>query len=550
MASLDLKIVGADMLDGTGAPARRADVGVLRDRIVEVGDLSTAPAHTTLDLSRPPTNSRTPLPPHSQTHTPTHVLSSSSSSPPLLLTPGFIDVHSHSDVYLLVEPSAQSKIHQGVTTEVVGNCGASAVPLVEGSRLPSDWADKPLPGTWASVAEYRELFELVRPAVNAVLLVGHNTLRGGVVGFDNRPAQLSELRRMRRILDRALDEGARGFSTGLIYPPGMFTPAGEVVDLAKVVARREGIYTSHIRNEGDRLLAAIEEALDVGRCAGVRVQVSHLKSQGRRSQARSEQSVKLIRDAREHGIDVAADRYPYTASNTSLDIVLPDWAHEGGNDALMRRLADPATRVRLRDDMDRARMGAGWDGITVASTTHRDTKPFQGMKLTDVAGALGMSPAEALLHVIEKDELRTSAFFDSMSGENMRRVLREPYVMIGSDASLRALSGPLGDDFPHPRAFGAFPRFLRMALDGLVPLAEAVRKMTSLPAAQFRLADRGIVAPGKAADLVVLDPARVRDRASFSNPRQLPDGITHVIVNGVLTVRDGEPTGDRAGRVL
>jgi N-acyl-D-amino-acid deacylase len=305
-----------------------------------------------------------------------------------------------------------------------------------------------------------------------------------------------------------------------------------------------------MRNEGERLLQALDEALEIGRRAGVRVQVSHLKSQGHDSQQRSELSVRRIRQARAEGLEVAADRYPYTASNTSLDIVLPSWAQEGGNDVLMERLADPAERKRIRAELDESRSGAGWQRITVASTAHPDQKRFQGMRLTDVAEALGMPPADALLHVIEQDELRTSAFFDSMNEDNMRRVLREPYVMIGSDASLRALSGPLSGDFPHPRAFGTFPRFLRMAADGLMPLPEAVRRMTSLPAEQFRLRDRGVLETGRAADLVVFDAGTVRDRATFREPCRLPDGILHVVVNGVLTIRDGQPTGDRAGRFL
>jgi len=533
----DLRLLNGDIYDGTGSPSFRADIGITADRITAVGDLSAAESRNTLDLSPFPTEHRTP--------------NTEDSSPPLAVAPGFIDVHTHSDVYLMVEPSAVSKLFQGVTTEVVGNCGTSAAPLVGEYRLPSDWADKPLPGPWSGVAEYRERVEAARPAVNVVLLIGHNALRAGVVGYANRPATEDELDRMAALLEKSLEEGGSGLSSGLIYPPGLFAPREELVRLAGVVARCEGIYSSHIRNEAGRLLDAVDEALDIGRRTGVRVEISHLKAAGKENWPLAERAVTRLRAARDSGRDVAADRYPYLAGSTSLDVVFPDWAQEGDRDTRLARLDDPATCDRLRDELKELGGGRDWSGIVIGSTTHPDNERFRGMRLTDVCEELGMAPVEAILHLGRTDRLATGAFFFGQSEENMMMILAEPYVMIGSDASLRAPTGPLSEDYPHPRGYGTFPKFLRMSLDGkTVPLEEAVRKMTSLPADHFRLQDRGRIAEGLLADIVVFDPERVRDTASYGNPHQLAVGIEHVIVNGELPLTGGALTGSRSGRFL
>ena len=518
---LDIKIAGGLVLDGTGAPPARLDVGIGGDRIEEVGDLSSRPARLTVDARG------------------------------RYVCPGFIDVHSHSDAFLLIEPSAPSKITQGITTEVVGNCGASAAPLTGAYRMPSDWRDKPYPGSWSSVAEYRTLLDQVRPAPNVVLLIGHNALRGSAVGYDDRMATPDELREMSRLLEKSLDEGGRGLSTGLIYPPGEFAPREELIELARIAGRRDGIYTSHMRNESERVVEAIEEALTIGREAGIRVEISHLKTSGRANWRRIDDVLETMRKARAEGVDVAADRYPYTCSSTDLDVVLPRWAKEGGSEAITRRLGSPAERTRVREDVRRSRPEDSWGKVVVASTRHPDNARFQGLPLTEVAAKLGMEPVDAVLHLIETDEAGTAAFFSGMSEENMFRILAEPYVMLGTDASLRAPEGLLSQDFPHPRAYGSFPRFLRMSLDGrTVAPGEAVRKMTSLPAGHFRLKDRGLLARGMMADVVVFDPARLTDKASYAAPHQLSEGVEHVLVNGVLTLSGGRFTGHRAGRLL
>ncbi|MEI6807281.1 MAG: D-aminoacylase [bacterium] len=525
----DLLIKNGEVIDGSGASAVRADVGVTGDCISEVGDLSNAEARSVVDAAGK------------------------------VVCPGFIDAHSHSDGYILIQPSADSKICQGITTEVTGNCGASAAPLMGDYRMPSTWRDKPYPGKWSTVAEYRKLVEQVRPAPNLVFLVGLNALRAGVVGYQNRPVTDPEIKEMARRLDQALDEGARGVTTGLIYAPGTFTSLEELVEITRTAAksgrlRSAGvapIYTSHMRSEGKRLLEAIDEVIAIAKGAGIRVQISHLKTSGRDNWELVDEALAKIRAARASGIDISADRYPYTASDTDLDVIFPTWASEGGHNAVMSRLSDPVTRSKLRAELLQARSEEYWKAVMIGSTDHADNRQFQGMYLTDVAAKLAMDPVDAALYLIETDKLKTGAFFFGMSEPNMFKILAEPYVMLCTDASLRAPTGLLSTDHPHPRAYGSFPRFLRMSLDGkTVPLPEAIRKMTSLPARTFSLPDRGVLARGFKADVVVFDSGTVRDKAWFDKPHQLAVGIDHVVVNGTLTYTAGKFTGNRAGRFL
>lgn len=515
---LDYKIIGGQVLDGTGATPVRADVGVAGDRIAAIGDLAKAESAAVIDAAGK------------------------------CVAPGFIDAHSHSDAYLLIEPSAPSKLYQGVTTEIVGNCGASAAPLADAAWLPSDWRAQTYSGTWRSVAEYRCLLEQARPAPNVMLLIGHGKLRAWVMGYQARPATSDERRAMTRLLEQSLDEGGRGLSTGLIYAPGLFATPDEIADLARVVARRDGIYTTHMRSEGKELLEALEETLAIARQTGVRLEISHLKTSGRSNWSKVAAALNLIRGARAAGLDVAADRYPYTAGGTDLDVILPDWAQAGGCDAVLGRLRDPEERARLRQEMAAARLADDWKGVVIGSTAEVS---FRGKSLPEIAQALGVDPIEAALRLMEGDGLKTSAFFFGMSEDNMWKILAEPFVMLGSDASLRALQGPLSRDFPHPRAYGAFPKFLRAALDGkTVALPEAIRKMTSLPAEHFRIKGRGRVVVDGFADLVVFDPDTVADRATFAAPHALAQGIEYVMVNGVPTLGRNGLTGGRAGRIL
>lgn len=517
---MDIKITNGRVVDGTGAPERVADIGISGSVIRDVGDLSGVSASTVIEASGK------------------------------LVCPGFIDAHSHSDAYLLIEPSATSKTFQGITTEVVGNCGASAAPLRGTYQLPSDWQTHTYPGTWSSVAEYRALLEAAEPAPNVVLLIGHKALRVACAGLAHRAVTDEELAQMKTLLEQGMDEGARGLSTGLIYAPAMYADAHELEALGHVVAARDGIYTSHMRSEGNDILEAIQETLNMGRKTGVRVEISHLKISGASNWDKVDAALFLIRDAREEGIDVAADRYPYTSGCTELDVIFPDWAEEGGRAALVARVRNPTERARIRDHFA-DRECAYWEGITLGTAWDPAYAEYQGMPLVAVAEKLGMEPVDATLHLVDVGEARTTAFFGGMTEGNMMTILAEPYVMIGSDASLRAPEGPLGRDYPHPRAYGAFPKFLRLSLDGkTVPLPEAIRKMTGLPAAHFGLSDRGILAPGKAADVIVIDPETVTDRATYASPHQLAQGLEHAMINGVSTVENGRLTGRRGGRVV
>ncbi len=515
-----LKITNGLVLDGTGAKGIPADVLIHNDRIETIEPNVSLETDITLHAKG------------------------------LCISPGFIDVHTHSDAYILLQPDAPSKIHQGVTTEVVGNCGASCAPLYGASRMPSDWMTHQYPGAWRTVDAYRNLLEQVKPAVNIVCLVGHNTLRAGVVGYAPRKASETEIALMIKRLEQALDEGASGLSTGLVYNPGRFAAPREVECLAKAVAKRNGIYTSHMRSESGKLLEAIDETLTYGKNTGVRLLISHLKAYGQKNWHLLEPALNRIHEAQDNGISVFADRYPYTASCTDLDIIFPEWAIAGGPDATLQRLCSPSEKKRLLDALMQKEHHY-WESITIGSTAHPDNKAYAGKPLMQIAQDRQCHPAEAALHIATKDELRTAAFFHGMAHDNMLRVLAEPYVMIGSDASLRAPTGPLSHDWPHPRAYGTFPRFLRMALDGkTVALPEAIRKMTALPAETFQLNKRGVLREGYIADIVVFNPESIRDQSAYDKPHALATGIEHVIVNGTITLQNGKSTQQRNGHFL
>ncbi|MEI8243533.1 MAG: D-aminoacylase [bacterium] len=555
--TFDLIIRNGTVLDGTGAPGRQADVGVRGDRIAAVGALAAASAVRVVDAAG------------------------------WVVSPGFIDAHSHSDTFFLIEPDAPSKVTQGVTTEIVGQCGASAAPIFGQGRLPSDWAAlvyperrcqasgardqkaaggesrKPSPATnhlppssapgptWSTVAEYREIFEQVRPAVNAVLLIGHNTLRAGVMGYEPRTATADEVSAMQRHLTQALDEGGSGMSTGLIYQPGRYATPEEVLALAKTTAAHGGCYATHMRSEGDRLLEALDEVLQLGHASGIRLQISHLKTSSEQNWGKLDAVFAQIEAAQRQGVCVHADRYPYLAGGTDLDVVLPDWAAAGGRDAILARLADDATRARMAAELDSSRTRNSWDGVMIGGTTHPELHALRGQTIAAIAAARGGSAGEAVVWILQRDALRTGAFFFGMSGANLRRIYAQPWVMVGSDASLRAPEGPLAADHPHPRAYGTFPRFLRLVQDeNLMPLPEAIRRITSLPADAFGLRDRGRIKAGAFADLAVFNPAAMRDAATFAAPHVFSSGVRQVWVNGRCCYDHGRFTGDRGGRVL
>ena len=516
--NFDLKITNGQLFDGSGNPPIQADLGITGSTITAIENLSEANAGKTIDATG------------------------------CIVCPGFIDAHSHSDTYLLIEPSAASKIHQGITTEICGNCGASAAPLNGNYKMPSDWLDKEYSKPWSTVADYRERFAEARPAVNAALLVGHNTLHAGICGYEPRAATPGEMKQMFQALEQALDEGAIGLSSGLVYPPGSAVPREELIALAKIVAKHGGLYTTHMRSESDGLLEAIDEAIEIAARSGARLQISHLKASGKPNWHKLEATLERLRTGSLHGCPpIGADRYPYTAGCTDLDIVLPGWASHGGRDTVLARLRDPGTRKKIRNELMESPPGR-WADVMIGSTQFEQ---FKGKYLPEAAEALGMGEGDALLHLIDSDDLKTGGIFFGMSEENMWRVLAEPYVSIGSDASLRAPRGPLSHDHPHPRAYGSHAKFLRAALDAqTVPPSEAIRKMTALPAEQFGLKKRGLLKKGYAADIAVFEPAAIRENTTYADPHQLSDGMRHVVVNGIQTLENGQRTPNRGGRFL
>ncbi|MDD2237816.1 MAG: D-aminoacylase [Kiritimatiellae bacterium] len=520
MKPFDIILAGGEILDGTGAPAIRADIGLRGDTISAVGSLDGTQARQTIDVGG------------------------------CFVAPGFIDTHSHSDAYILIEPSAASKIHQGVTTEITGQCGASAAPLLDGYKLPSDWRSMTFPGTWSSLAEYRMLLDSVHPALNIATLTGHNTLRAGVMGYAPRPSTDAEQERMNGLLRDSLAQGSRGLSTGLLYPPGKHAQLEEVHALARIVSEAGGIYATHMRSEGDQLIEALTETLDVARQTGVCLQISHLKTSGVANWPLLDEALELIYAAQKEGVRVMADRYPYTAACTDLDVLLPDWVFAEGPAQELHYLHDPVTRERIRRETLAARSEDYWSSVHIGSTWHPDHAVFKGKPLPEVAQVLGLHPVDAVLRLIEDDNLKTGGIFFGMSEENMWRILALPFVMIGSDASLRAPTGPLSQDHPHPRAYGAFAKFLRASFDGLtVSLPEAIRKMTSLPAQQFNLQGRGVIREGCFADLTVFT-SEVRDRATYRHPHAPATGFKAVLVNGRVVLEDDRLTGERGGRFL
>lgn len=517
----DLAITGGTLIDGSGSAPFRADIAVKGDTIAEIGMLPGIEAKSVIDASGK------------------------------IVCPGFIDAHSHSDAYLLLEPSAESKVFQGISTEITGNCGASAAPISRISDLPSDWRDKDYPAQWQTFAEYLDLLRQARPAVNVFPLAGHGRIRSSIMGAAGRQAVPEEIKRMCELLAQCMDQGAKGMSTGLIYSPGINASAGELRALCESAGKKQGVYSSHMRSESGRLLDALDETIAMAGIDGLAVQVSHLKAAGRSNWPLARPALERIAAARERGLRVAADAYPYTAANTELDITLPAWAAEGGTDAALERLGDPTTRDRIRREIIESRPQDYWDGVIVASTLHPGNARFTGMTVSQAGAALDAEPVEAALRIMETDRLRTTAFFFGISEENMKLILAAPFVMLGTDASLRAMSGQLSNDHPHPRAFGAFPRFLRMALDGeTVPVQEAVRKMTSLPAAHFGIRRRGLLARGMFADIAIFDPKSVGDAATYAEPRRLATGLCALIVNGRIALDGNGLTGRRSGIVL
>lgn len=521
----------ATLFDGTGAPPVLADVGIAADRIVAVGDLSSAQAPTEIDATG------------------------------LWLTPGFIDTHTHSDAFLLLEPYAPSKLTQGVTTEIGGQCGGSAAPRLNGAKLPSDWESQIYPSrpgretsgpNWDTVADYRSCFEAAAPATNFILFAGHNTLRKGVMGDAPRAATVDELKQMVHNLEVALDEGAWGFTTGLVYHPGIHSTREEVLALGRACARVGGMYATHMRSEGDRLLEAMDEVFDLVRESGIHAEISHLKTSGKANWNKLPQALEKIETMRAEGYWVHADRYPYLSAGTDLDILLPEWASAGGATAILSHLNHNVDRQRVIDELNATTAERAAE-IMIGGTWSPETAFASGKTLEELMQQWECTFGEAVVRLLIADQSRTGAFFFGMNEANLYTILAQPWVMPGSDASLRAPWGPLGKDWPHPRAYGTMPRFFRVLTEtlGLSPEV-AIHRMTGLPAQAFGIPQRGVIREGAFADLVLLDPKQWNDVSTYAHPHQFSTGVKTVFVNGSPVLHEGKinSSAQRKGRLL
>ena len=533
-------IKNGTIIDGQGTLAFVGDVLVEDDRIVEV-----IPAGELQDF---------------KTSEPQNLIDASG----LIVSPGFIDAHTHSDAYLVIEPDAPSKVTQGITTEINGQCGGSVAPRYGEARLSSDWAavlgDRL---TWRSLAEYREVLAAAKPAVNTVQFIGHNTLRSSVIGYAARAAGDEDLREMSRLLDESLDAGGWGLTTGLIYQPGKYSTPAEVVALAKVAAAKGGYYATHMRSEGDHILEAIDEVIELVKATGIRAEISHLKTSGRKNWHKIDAVLDKIEGAMSEGLLLGSDRYPYCAAGTDLDVVLPDWAQEGGAPAELARLQIANLRSQIIEEINA--LDRDWSTVMIGGTWAEENKRYSGKTVAEILGletldfrpglassvlSLKSSPGELITSILLADGCKTGAFFFGMSEENLAKIYSRPWIVPGSDASLRAPWGPLGLDHPHPRAYATMPEFYRRVRALGFSREETVARMTSVIADRFGIRGRGRIEKGAYADLVIWNEAEFKAKATFTDPHQFTGGVKAVMTNGVISYCDGKFTGNRGGRFL
>jgi len=528
----DLILRGGRVVDGTGRRSFAADVAVRGDRIARVGRLpASARARREIDARG------------------------------LVVAPGFIDMLGQSEQNVLIDPRAMSKVMQGVTTEVTGE-GGSIAPLNE--RLIKEdeayYRRYNLDVDWRTLHEYFRRLALQGSGVNLATFVGATQVRAYVVGFDNRAPTPEELERMKALVAEAMEDGALGLSTSLQYVPARFAKTDEIVELAKVARRYGGIYATHQRSEGNALDSSLAEVFEIARRARIPVEIWHLKAAYRKNWGRMPSVLSKIRAARARGLDVTADVYPYAAASTGLAACLPPWAIEGGVQKMLGRLRDPATRQRIRADILRETneweniyLGSGGaQGVLVSSVVKRELEGLQGKRISEIAREQGKDELDALFDLVLADNGQTGAIYFMMDEGDLRAALREPFVSICTDSGARATDGPLSGSKSHPRGWGSYPRVLSRYVreERLLTLEEAVHKMTGRPAARVGLRDRGVLREGAFADITVFDAGRVRDRATFEEPNQYPEGIEYVVVNGQLEVDGGRRTTANAGRPL
>ncbi|MFB0558785.1 MAG: amidohydrolase family protein [Candidatus Bathyarchaeia archaeon] len=535
--SYDLVVKEGKVVDGTGNPWYRGDVAVIDGKVAMVGRLSDAEFERVIDAGG------------------------------MVVAPGFIDAHSHSDGSTLYYRQMESTVMQGITTVVAGQCGSSPAPVNPDLReemerrrakfLPPE-VDPTI--TWTTFDDYLREEEKEGLGANVAHLVGHGTIRIAAMGYEAREPTPGELESMRELTAEAMEAGAFGLSTGLIYPPGVFAKTEEIVEVTKVAARYGGVYDTHLRGEGKTLMRSLEEAIEIGEKIGIPVQISHHKAATKSAWGRSVESLALLEEARSRGVDITVDQYPYRAGSTSLVTCLPPWAHEGGMEKLLSRLQDPELRDRMRRNIEKGIEGwenfageLGWGNVLVTRVVSEENKPLEGKNMEEIMEMRGDPDAfTSLFDLILEEEGAVGMVIFAMEEEDVRRIMRHPLQMVGTDSGSSSTTGFMRRGKPHPRGYGTYLRILGRYVRelGVLRLEEAVRKMTSFPAQRFGILDRGLLRPGMWADMVVFDPGTVIDKATYQDPHQYPEGIEYIIVNGVVTVEKGKYMCALAGRTL
>jgi N-acyl-D-amino-acid deacylase len=525
----DILITGGSVLNGEGTPAVRADVGIRSGRIAAIGDLRNVAATRRIDASG------------------------------LTVAPGFIDMHNHSDYTILVEPKAESMIRQGVTTMVLGE-SRSAGPIKPGADEARARADG-VTVDWTTLGGYFAKLEQQHMATNIASYVGEEQVWTYVKGYGQSPATPQELAEMKRLIAQAMQEGAMGLSTALLEPPSSLATTVNLIELAKTAKQYGGVYSSHIRDEGEGVFRAVDEAIQVGKGAGIPVDIIHMKIAHKKLWGRANEIIAMVQKARDEGYNIRANVYPYTAGQNNLSSIVPPWAHDGGREKMLERLKDPSARKRMREEVMNGlpnwynhylATGDGWAGMLLVSLKAERNKPFQGKRMSELIAARGGQPADVLFDVLLEEDGSVPTVFFHHSEPDMQLIMKQPWTSIGSDGSAVSPNGPTGRTHPHPRYYGTFPRVLgRYARDlKVITLPDAVKKMTSMNADKIGITDRGRLKEGLAADVTIFDQDHVIDRATFEQPHQFPVGIKYVIVNGVVTVDNEQHTGALAGQVI
>lgn len=534
---VDILIKDGIIFDGTGSEPFKGNIGISGDKITSIEKEDNGPLGDNL-RKREEVDLK-----------PKRIIDAEN----LSVAPGFIDTHSHSDFTLLANPRAEGKICQGITTEINGNCGFSAAPLYGEAleRREEDLKELEIPERWSTFEDYFKILSKKGIAINFATLVGHGNIRSSVAGYEGRELTKSDMKMMCVLLRKSIKAGAIGISTGLIYPPGIYSNTEELVELAKCC--KNLIYTSHMRSEGDKLIESIQEAIRIGKETGIKIHISHIKTSGEKNWHKIEEAVSLMERSRKEGVSLTCDRYPYTASSTDLDSILPTWTYSGGTEAELERLKNLKEREKIKKEiLNNNPYENFWERVSLSSVQLERNKWMEGKSIAEIAKIKGSDPVDTFFEILIKEKLKVSAIFSSMHEGNLKRFLLLPYCMICTDSSARSFSGITHKGKPHPRGFGSFPRFFGKYVrdEGLMAKSNAIYKITMIPAKTFALKKRGVIKEGAYADIVIFDRARIIDKATFHEPFQKPEGIHYVLVNGSPAIWEGELTGSCSGKIL